>query len=215
MRQTARAPFAFFSCRPGRLSGFLPAVLVFFSILLFSPCARALPPTQLLIDRPALHYNEGALVLSLSVSVNDEEGLRDMLKDGAVLELTTTVGVERERSWWANAEEFTYSFSSVLRHDPLSRDFIATLPLEDGEKELRDRNLTRLLHESWKKLSFPVISLATLQQAANGESSFLLRYTVTLRHIEVPPWLEKSLVFWSAEVVPPEQGDLPITLPGL
>ncbi len=213
MRQHARTPFTHSSCRPGGLFGFLPAVFFLFSLLLVPHTAQALPPTRLLIDRPALQYRDGVLVFSLSVSVNDEEGLRDMLKDGAVLELTTAVSIERERSWWANAEEFTYSFPSVLRHDPLSRDFIATLPLHDGERELRDRNLTRLLHESWKKLSFTVVPLETLWSTGE-ENTFLLNYTVTLRHIEVPPWLEKSLVFWSAEVTPPEQGSLSITPPG-
>lgn len=212
MRQNARSPFAPPLHRPSRLSGILTAVAVLLSLLLFPLSARALPPSQLLLDNPALHYREGALILSLSVSVNDEEGLREMLKDGSVLELMTTVSIERERSWWANAEEFSYNFPSVLRHDPLSRDFIATLPAGDGERELRDRNLTRLLHESWKKLSFSVIPLASLQDK-DPEESFLLNFTITLRHIEVPPWLEKSLVFWSAEVVPPERGSLPIELP--
>lgn len=214
MTQNACALFSRLSCPPaGRFLFSLPAFLcsLLFFLVLAHP-AQGLPPTRLLVEKPVLLTQDNMLFLTLSVSVDDEEGLRELLKNGAVLELATNVTVERERSWWANAEVFTHSYSSVLRHEPLSRDFLVVFPDRDGERQLRDRNLTRLLYESWKKLSLPVLPPDSLIWE-NGES-YQLYFTITLRHIEVPPWLEKSLVFWSAEVVPPEQGVLTVPPPG-
>ena len=199
---------------PVRFALFLVSALALFAAFTAAlpGAAHALPPTRLLVEKTALPLRDGLLHFSFSATVDDEEGLRELLKDGAVLELQASLSIERERSWWANAEVFAAVNSSVLRHDPLSRDFIVIFPDRDGERELRDRNLTRLLYESWKNLSFPLVAPESLSQL-DGES-YVLNYTITLRHIEVPPWLEKSLVFWSAEVVPPEKGSLPIPLPG-
>lgn len=213
MIQNASASFSCLSCRSRRSALFLAfamVVLVAF-ITAFPYKAKALPPTRLVVDNIALPVRDGILRFNFSATVDNEEGLRELLKDGAVLELETSVSIERERSWWTNAEVFASVFSSVLRHDPLSRDFIVVVPENDDEREVRDRNLTRLLHESWKNLSFPLVPPDSLSRA-DGEN-YQIIFTITLRHIEVPPWLEKSLVFWSAEVVPPEKGSLPVPPP--
>lgn len=213
MIQYVRAPFFRLAHRPIGRAVFLASTLslIFSFFFFFTPSALALPPTRLLINSPALSFQDGVLQFTLSITVDDEEGLREIMKDGAVLELMTTVDVERERSWWANAKVFSRVYSSILQHDPLSRDFIVTFPEKDGERELRDRNLTRLLYESWKKLSFPILPAAALTRQEN--EAYHLHFTITLRHIGVPPWLEKNLFFWSPEVVPPENGALPIPPP--
>lgn len=213
MIQNAHAHFFRLSCCAVRRSVVLALSLsLFLSSFFFLPHpALALPPTRLIITNPALSFQDNTLLFTFSVTVDDEEGLREIMKNGAVLELMTQIDVERERSWWANAQVFTRTYSSVLRHDPLSRDFIVTFPEKDGTRELRDRNLTRLLYESWKKLSFPVVDAMALTR--QNDEAYYLNFTITLRHIEVPPWLEKSLFFWSPEVVPPENGALPIPPP--
>lgn len=158
---------------------------------------------------PVLGVAEHTFTLSLSLTVDDEDGLRDMLKDGAVLELLAAVSVERHRSWWANAEIVNLGYSSILRHDPLSRDFIVTIPSPDGIDELRDRNLTRLLHNSWRKLTLRIMPVERIE-AGDPDDEYILLLTVTLQHTEVPPWLEKSLIFWSSQVVPQEKRSIPI-----
>lgn len=194
---------------------FLMALLLVIQLaacMIFPRAAAALPPSRLLLDYPTLVFAENMLGMTMAATVDDEEGLREMLKDGAVLELMITVNIERERSWWKNVVVFSKDYHSVLRHDPLSRDFIVNFPDKHQKRELRDRNLTRLLHESWKNLSFPITPLNTLN--LHEDTNYRLNFTVTLRHIEVPPWLANNLLFWSAEVTPPESGSILILSPG-
>ena len=166
----------------------------------FTSQAKA-APQQFVMAPPATRVDGDTLRVDLSLTVDDEDGLRDLLKDGAVLALTVSLEMDRSRSWWTNAAVVSKSYTSNIRHDPLTRDFVLTLPTEGGEKQLRDKNLTRLLHNSWRKLSFPLTSLQVLQeQGQDEEYNIILK--VQLQHTEVPPWLEKSIVFWSADIVP-------------
>lgn len=197
--------------RPGTLLWLLVCALC----VLFALPAQALPPQRLLwLKPPEVSLEGGMLTLQLSLSVDNEDGLRDLLKDGAVLELRIVASVERERSWWSNAEAVTRTFSSQIRHDPLSRDFITSLPTLNGTKELRDRNLTRLLYASWKELDLPVALLADVLRAEEAEN-YALSLIISLQHTDVPPWLEKTLVFWSKDVVPEEKRTLHFTVPDL
>ncbi len=165
------------------------------------PSARAAAPQQFVIDKAALRTSSNTLFADISLSVDDEDGLRDLLKDGAVLELALAVNVERQRSWWTNKSVSEEVFVSGLRHDPLTRDFVVTVPGIASQHTLRDRNLTRLLHISWRKLSLPLASLDLLKQG-DEDAHYIVTIAFTLQHTEVPPWLEKSLVFWSSSVVP-------------
>lgn len=181
-------------------------------LILSISAAFALPPQRLVVEKFTADTRNGILTLNLSLTVDNEDGLRDMLKDGAVLELLASVAVERERSWWANAEVASRDFSSIIRHDPLSRDFLVSLPSEEEPTELRDRNLTRLLHNSWRKLALHVTTVQLLEQEEIGEEA-VVTLTISLQHTDVPPWLEKSLIFWSSQVVPTEKRTLKVPLP--
>lgn len=152
------------------------------------------------------------LYVKLSLNVDNEDGLRDMLKDGAVLDLSVSTTLERKR-WWSNEEIVSSEFVATILHDPLTRDFVVLLPGTEGQKQVRDKNLTRLLHSTWRSLSLPVLSLTDLLlQERDAEYSLILN--VSLQHAEVPPWLENSLVFWSSKVVPSEKIVLPLQMPG-
>ncbi len=174
--------------------------------------AAALPPQELILDPPAVQLEKGMLTVKLAVAVDNEEGLLALLKDGAVLELAVKADVERERSFWSNATAGGAEFSSIVRHDPLSRDFVVTTPTVEGHKEIRDRNLARLLQASWHRLSLPVARLADLLRDEPAEA-YLILLSISLRHTEVPPWLEKSSVLWSSDVVPPLGRSFVFTLP--
>lgn len=188
-----------------------PCLLLLGVFLFLSLPAHASPPQKLLLAPPATSVLNSELFLNLSLTVDDEDGLRDLLKDGAVLRLGLSVAMNRKRSWWTNAEVVSREYHSIIRHDPLTRDFVVTLPASDGEKTLRDKNLTRLLHASWRKLSLLVAPLQVLY--AQGEKEeFLISFTLSLQHTEVPPWLEKSFIFWSSDVVPQEKRTLPFHL---
>lgn len=215
MTQTAPAPFFFPCCRGRRPAcGRAVRAICILALCLFAGQAYALPPQRLLLDPPVARFHNDALTLALSITVDNEDGLRDLLKDGAVLELLITASLERQRSWWSNAEVAHREFSSTIRHDPLTRDFLVAMPTPEGVTELRDRNLTRLLYASWKKLLIPITTLEQIAAQGDEEEEYGLTLTVNLHHTEVPPWLEKSFVFWSADIVPQEKRTLPVPLPG-
>lgn len=203
----------FLSSRRRRFAVAAPRLLLL-AVLLLLPVfsAQALPPQKVQMAPPATSVLRGDVFLNLSLTVDNEDGLRDLLKDGAVLRLGVAVAVKRERSWWTDVTVGEREYESILRHDPLSRDFVVSFPTPEGEKNLRDKNLTRLLHSSWRKLSLAVIPLRVLLAQGSGEN-FDIVFSVTLQHTEVPPWLEKSSLFWSSDVVPPEKRVLPFHLP--
>ncbi|MDL2315789.1 DUF4390 domain-containing protein [Desulfovibrio sp. OttesenSCG-928-A18] len=173
--------------------------------------AQAAAPSRLLIEPPRLLNQDELLYAQISLTVDDEDGLHDLLKDGAVLELKLTLRLERNRTLWANAEVAQVVYSSILRHDPLTRDFIVTLPGREA-RSLRDRNLTRLLHKSWRSLNLAITALDIVRaQGADNQFTFVLN--VTLKHSEVPPWLDNSMGLWSSDVVPSGKLELPYSLP--
>ena len=191
---------AVFSAASG---SFLAYILV---CCLLPGIARGAPPQSLILDSPALRVAAGTLYLDVPLSVDDEDGLRDLLKDGAVLELVMTVDLRRKRSWWGNADVAHRVYTSFLRHEPLTREFRLLMPQGDGGGSFKDRNLTRLLHVTWRTLSVPVIDLQALRAANDGvEADYAVHVLLQLRHTEVPPWLESGTLFWSPGVVPEKE----------
>jgi hypothetical protein len=175
----------------------------------FSPgVVHGAPPQSFVMSSMALRVDAGVLLLGVALSVDDEDGLRDLLKDGAVLEFSITIDMQRKRSWWMNADVVHLVYTSALRHDPLTREFRLTMPRKGGDVTVKDRNLTRLLHNTWRAFSLPIVALRELLPANDGEQKeYDVHVSLKLRHIEVPPWLEKSTMFWSSNVIP-EKNDI-------
>lgn len=193
------------------LRAFFSAALALLALLTAS-YGHAAPPQSFVIQNVRATVKQHWLFADLSVSVDDEEGLRNMLKDGAVLALGVAISVERVRSWWSNEEIGAGEYVSTIFHDPLTRDFLVELPDAEGPKQNRDKNLTRLLHLTWRQLSIPVISIERLY-IDEPESQYLVKLNFSLQHTEVPPWLENSLMFWSSNVVPKQTVTLEYSLP--
>ncbi|MDR1946515.1 MAG: DUF4390 domain-containing protein [Desulfovibrio sp.] len=176
--------------------------------------AFAVAPRRLIADPPpVLRIDDDVLTTEISIAVDNEADLLGMLKDGAILELGISASVERLRSILGNAALGRREYISVIRHDPLSREFLMSVPDADKDRELRDRNLTRLLHAGWSKLILPVISLEVLRDEGEDEK-YAVNMEITLRHADVPPWLQKNFVFWSSEVAPQLNFTLPFAFGG-
>ena len=187
-----------------------PLIVAFF--LLFSFSAMALPPQKFLIAPPSASTLNGELFINLSLTVDNEDGLRDLLKDGVVLQLGISVAMSRTRSWWTDVNIAEQEYTSLIYHDPLTRDFVVNFPTREGEKTLRDKNLTRLIFASWRNLSLLVAPLQIVYNEGKDQE-FAITLNLSLQHTEVPPWLEKSFVFWSSDVVPQEKFSLPFNPP--
>lgn len=200
------------ACRPFCGKALFWAIAMLLTCLLHTQIVFALPPQRFVIQQPETAIEGGMLYVKLSLNVDNEDGLRDMLKDGAVLELSISTNLERKR-WWSNEEIASTEFLATILHDPLTRDFIVLLPDAEGQKQVRDKNLTRLLHATWRSLLLPILSLTDLLLQEQDAEYFLV-LNVSLQHAEVPPWLENNLVFWSSKVVPSEKIILPLHMPG-
>ena len=174
-------------------------------LAMFFCCLGILPAQaaeqELMVYSANLENTPAGTFAALSCSVSDEDALRDLLKDGATIELSISFDIEGKRSWWSNAELLHKTFISKLTHDPLTREFAVTLPGATGPITLRQKNLTRLIHQSWRNLRLPLLSPAE-RASLDPEREHTLRITFYMHHVEVPPWLEQSTLFWSPDVAP-------------
>lgn len=211
-------------------------LLVMVLILVMPAKGDAAPPKRFEIQTFSLVTTNNTLTVDLALSVDDEEGLYNLLKDGAVVELGIDIRVERKREWWSNATIASLRYTSVIRHDPLTREFFLTMPsgtlpttqpplaeedpvgspaispenmgtpMEPDKAGttlmLKDRNLTRLLTNSWHKLRLPLIPLSLIELEGHNQT-YVISGSASLNHIETPPWLAQNSVFWSAEIIPP------------
>lgn len=206
MRNTNDSRF----CPPSRRWLAIWRVLAVFLLLfsLFCPSALALPPQSFIVENILLSTEEETLMVNLGFSVDDEDGLRDMLKDGAVLELKITLSLERERSWWSNKTIEKKETVFHLRHDPLTREFVFLPQNGTPSTPVRDKNLTRLINATIRQLHLPLVSLAALVKEGM-EQDYAVKANIGLRYTDVPPWLEKSAVFWSTVIIPEHTEALP------
>ena len=168
--------------------------------LFTGPVAHAAAPRKLVAGEMVLEAANSQFYVNLVLGVNEEEWLKLLLKDGAVIELGIDLSMERRRSWWANSvlAEKTYTFT--LHYDQLTREF--QFFQSTDQKPSRDRDLHNLLRANWGKLHLPLVPLQTVSQYGE-DVEFLITAEITLRHGQTPPWLANSGLFWSSEIAPP------------
>ena len=140
------------------------------------------------------------LEVNLQLAVSEEANLANMLRDGAKMEMSCQVQFLRKRSFWSNkllAENTVYS---RLSYDPLLREFI----ISSEEAAAQDENFHRLLGATWGNLAVPLDNSGGLVQ----DEDYLVKVTVGLKHTEMPPWLTRSILFWSDEIISPTTFEL-------
>lgn len=158
--------------------------------------ANAAPPERLLLRAFSVATEGEQIVLRASLDIDDREGMRNILRDGAQVQLTCTATLRRNRTLLPAQEVGGVVAEIVMRHDPLTREFeLFTSP---DLPPRRDRNFARLLDGTWSRLR---LNLAPTAELTPGEG-YTVTLTCSLRHTKVPPWLEKTLFFWSWDVVP-------------
>lgn len=168
-------------------------IALLFCILLYGTAQAA--PDSFVLGRPGLDVADGKLALSLPLSVDDEDALGDLLLDGASIELLAKVTVIRKRSLWFNEKISEQEFRSLMKHDPLTREFRMNIP--GSEQLAQDKNLRSLLARSWKTMR---LTLADADQFKPKED-YLIKIDISLKHAELPPWLDRTLVFWNKDIV--------------
>lgn len=177
--------------------------------LLWPENAEAVPPRSFVLTPPLVSTENGELGMELAVSVDTIEGLRDMLKDGAIMELSIKARLEKPRTLLPNELLTEKTLSSLIRHNPLTREFSLTPP--GSEQIIVDKNLGRLITSTWQKISFPLAPLSLFQKE-EAKTQYRIILEFSLRHTEVPPWLSKAFLFWSWDVVEPQTLTIPVSL---
>ena len=152
---------------------------------------------QLELDSFVLDTVDDKLVLRFGVSVSDLEMLKRDLREGSAINLTSTVSLSRRSSFIPRGSLVSIEGLSTLQMDPLTREFILTEP--DRKAPNRNKSLKALLDSTWSRMVLPLCRLNTLEH----DREYVVALDVTLRHADVPPWLSKTLFFWSWDVAPP------------
>ena len=170
------------------------------SLCLVLPTLAHASPKRFQIESMSLVTENAHLGVRLALTVDDEDALYNLLKNGAHLGLRLTASLERERSWWGNAELASVEQTYHLQHSPLTREFVFTAP--GDAPVLKNRNMGKLLAESWKQLHLPLVPMTTIDEQGL-DKSYKVIVEVALIFLEAPPWLASSSIFWTEEVVPP------------
>ncbi len=173
--------------------------------ILFARPGFAVPPKYFDVMDAALATDSGVITVSLSISVDNVDGLYAMLKDGASLELLVAAKLERVRTFWTNVTLADVELVSTLQHNPLTREFSLFMP--GAAAPMLDKNLERLLAATWQKYSVFFGPVSILDGEADSEYRAVL--TLNLQHAKPPPWLAKDFMLWSKAIVEPETITLP------
>lgn len=176
-------------------------------VLLTGPrFAHAVPPKYFIVSDTRIETLGGHVAAKCSINVDNVDGLFEMLKDGATVELVVQAKLERVRSLWTNISLAELELVSTLQHNPLTREFSLHMPGE--QSPLLDKNLNRLLAATWNKF-IVVFGPLSLLDREEDSAEFKAILVVSLQHAKPPPWLIKNFMLWSKSIVAPETITLP------
>ncbi|MCJ2165623.1 MULTISPECIES: DUF4390 domain-containing protein [unclassified Pseudodesulfovibrio] len=157
-------------------------------ILLLAGSALA---QSLSLMAPSLANVRGRLTARFGVAVEEKPILKGELEDGGVLVLKCQVRLIEANDYWFNRVISEAQFESILKFDPLTRDFIMSLP--DRETLLRNTDLGKLLDEGWGTIEASLGEWALLDR---GRKYSLLLHT-SMNEQDAPEGVMRYIYFWS------------------
>ena len=161
----------------------------------------ALAEQNFLLKGFSLSGTDKHLEINLRLAVSEEHNLAYMLRDGAKMEMSCQVSLLRKRTFWSNELLTENVIYNRLTYDLLLREFALSA---QGQPSIRNESFRRLMAETWENLCIPLDNPAGLTQDEN----YVVKVTVDLKHTEMPPWLTRSILFWSDEIIPPTTFEL-------
>lgn len=141
-------------------------------------------------------FQQGLTRLEAAIAVSDPAPLQANLRDGAALNLQMDVLVEHPRMVLPDKTISQQRLLFQIRFDPLTREYIL---LQQAKPPVRQRRLAALLDGVLGDATIPLAPPAILMP---GEQ-YRVSITLAMRHADVPPWLERTLFFWSWDVIAP------------
>lgn len=172
-------------------AGTRPAVLiptVLAAVLLMSGAALG---QSLSLMAPTLANVHGRLTALFGIAVEEKPILKGELEDGVVLVLKCEVSLLEPRDYWLDREITEVHFHSRLSFDPLTREFVMTLP--GRENPLRDKDLGKVLDQGWGTIETTLGSWALLDKG----KKYSLRLHTSMNEEGAPEGVMRFFYFWS------------------
>ncbi|MEZ7198621.1 DUF4390 domain-containing protein [Pseudodesulfovibrio karagichevae] len=172
-------------------AGSLPAVLLPAAILAVLILAGAAMAQSLSLKAPTLANVNGRLTARFGIVVEEKPILKGELEDGAVLVLKCEVSLLQPRDYWLDREITEVHFRSRLSFDPLTREFVMTLP--GRQTPLRDKDLSTVLENGWGSIDATLGSWALLDRG----KKYSLRLHTSMNEEDAPEGVMRFFYFWS------------------
>lgn len=172
-------------------AGSFPAILLPAALLAVLILAGVALAQSLSLKAPTLANVNGRLTALFGIVVDDRPILKGELEDGAVLVLKCEVKLLEPRDYWMDRDISEVRFQSRLSFDPLTREFVMTLP--DRQTPLRGKDLSAILDKGWGTIGATLGSWALLDR---GEK-YSLRLHTSMNEEDAPEGMMRFFYFWS------------------
>ncbi|MFV0348366.1 MAG: DUF4390 domain-containing protein [Halodesulfovibrio sp.] len=163
---------------------------------LLNPLPSPAAEQQLQLRNFVLDNSDGQIAVRFGIGFTDLDPVRLMLKEGAQLTLECEARLSAPGTLWFSEILTHHKFTSVLTYNVLTREYII---VHGNETTLhKSTSLLKLLEGTWEELS---ITLGQLSALERGED-YRVTLDVRVKNDNVPPWMAKTLFFWSWDVAP-------------
>jgi hypothetical protein len=168
-------------------AGLLPAFILLTALLM---AGDALAQSLSLVA-PTLANVHGRLTALFGIVVEEKPILKGELEEGAVLVLKCEVNLLEPSDYWLDRKISEVHFKSRLSFDPLTREFVMTLPARDNP--LRNKDLGKLLDDGWGTIEASLGSWALLDKG----KKYSLRLHTSMNEEGAPEGFMRFIYFWS------------------
>ncbi len=169
--------------------------LVLFACLFFCNIEKshAEPQPFFTLTSSNISFYSNSIQLELFFSLPDIERIEKMLISGVNINIDCFATLNEKNSFLPDKEIQSYISGWQLRYQSLTHEFIL---YHENENPLRSRDLKSLLNAVFSKYTFSLNHLPELEL----DEDYTVNLTLGLRHATVPPWLEKTLFFWTWDI---------------
>lgn len=176
------------------LAGFILTCILLSAVA--APTRAFAADQQLQLKDLVLDNTDGQIAIRFGLGFTELDELRLMLKEGAQLTMECDATLSEPGTLWLDTTLTQQTISSVLSFNVLTREY--TITMSNQTTQHKNNSLVKLLGDTWEKLSLNVGQLANLERGKNYRIDLKIRAESN----NIPPWLAKTLFFWSWNVAP-------------
>ncbi len=169
--------------------------LVLFTCLFFCSVEKSHAEAQpfFTLTSSNISFSNNSIQLELFFSLPDIERIEKMLISGVSINIDCFATLNENKAFLPDSEIQSYISGWQLRYQSLTHEFLL---YHENENPLRSRDLKSLLHNIFSKYTLSLNHLPEL----DFDGKYTIDLTLGLRHATVPPWLEKTLFFWTWDI---------------